>query len=63
MLKILNELPRPKRGETLYCNCQKPSCFPCQNTGRIVANTEDGCLQLCASCAKEYVDVPLKIKP
>ncbi len=53
-MKLLNTLPEPRAGQTLYCNCQMPGCFPCQNTGAVIADTEDGCLQLCRSCRKEY---------
>lgn len=52
--KVLHTLPKPIKGETVYCNCQKNSCFPCQNRGVILAQTEDGTLQLCKSCQKEY---------
>jgi hypothetical protein len=54
MLKITNKLAKPSRGTTLYCNCQKESCFPCQNSGVLIGETEDGALQLCKACASEY---------
>jgi len=54
MLKILSKLPKPTRGQRIYCNCQKETCFPCQTTGTVVAETEDGLLQLCKHCSEEY---------
>ena len=54
MFTVLSTLPKPLRGQTLYCNCQKETCFPCQHTATILANTDDGSLQLCRQCRKEY---------
>ena len=55
MLNIIHSLPKPVHGQSLYCNCQKSACFPCRNTAVVLANTEDGSLQLCKSCKQEYV--------
>jgi hypothetical protein len=56
VLKITATLEKPRRGQTFYCNCQKSGCFPCQNTGVIIADTEDGSLQLCKGCRKHYAE-------
>lgn len=53
MITKIEKLQR-KPGQRLYCNCQKASCFPCQNHATIAAQTEDGFIQLCPSCRKEY---------
>ena len=63
MFELIHTLPKPYRGQTLYCNCQKESCSPCPNGAQVLANTEDGSLQLCKKCMKEYeTDKPTNLE-
>jgi hypothetical protein len=56
MLRIIRKLERPRAGETRYCNCDKHGYSPCQLRPVVLAQTEDGELQLCHDCAKEYAE-------
>ena len=53
-MRVISTIPKSAKGQTFYCNCQKEDCYPCQSPAKILAETEDGTLQLCRDCAKEY---------